>query len=78
MKRNLKIALTTGVMSVLACGSAFAADANSGIAAASSAITAAGTDLLASAAPIITSGIGIGLTFWGGKLLWSKFRSMAK
>lgn len=77
MKRNLKIALTTGAMFILACGSAFAAE-NPGLTAAGTAITTAGTDLVASAAPVISGGIGVGVVFWGAKLLWGKFRGMAK
>lgn len=42
------------------------------------AITAAGTSLIGDAGPVIASAIGVGVTFWGAKLLWSKFKSMAR
>ena len=38
----------------------------------------AGTDLLAQATPVITAAIGVGVVFWGAKVLWSKFKGMAK
>ncbi len=42
------------------------------------AIKAAITDLSAQAVPIITAAIGLGILFWGGKFLWTKFKGMAK
>lgn len=42
------------------------------------AIQTASASLLADSGPIITSGIGIGVVFFGAKLLWSKFKSMAR
>lgn len=41
-------------------------------------ITEAGTDLIGQAAPVIAAAIGIGVVFWGAKVLWSKFKGMAK
>ncbi|MCQ4635864.1 hypothetical protein NE619_03915 [Anaerovorax odorimutans] len=41
-------------------------------------ITKAGTDVLGDAAPIIAAAIGVGIVFWGAKVLWSKFKGMAK
>lgn len=42
------------------------------------AITTATADLGAEGLKIITAAVGIGVIFWGGKLLWTKFKSMAK
>jgi hypothetical protein len=42
------------------------------------AIQSASTDLIADASPVIAAGVGIGVVFFGAKLLWSKFKSMAR
>lgn len=42
------------------------------------AIQAASTDLLGGASAVITAGVGIGVVFFGAKLLWGKFKSMAR
>lgn len=52
-----------------------AANTMSGI---TTAITTATADLGAEGLKIITAAVGIGVIFWGGKLLWTKFKSMAK
>ena len=44
----------------------------------STAITTAATELGTQATPIIAAAIGLGVIFFGAKLLWSKFKSMAK
>lgn len=44
----------------------------------SSAINTATKGLKSEAAVVIGSGIALGLVFWGAKLLWGKFKSMAK
>lgn len=41
-------------------------------------ITEAATTLGADALPVIGAAITLGITFWGAKLLWSKFKGMAK
>ena len=41
-------------------------------------IQSAGTDLLGQATPVIAAAIGVGIVFWGAKVLWSKFKGMAK
>lgn len=43
-----------------------------------SAITGAGDSLKADAGTVIGSAIGIGVVFFGAKLLWGKFKSMAR
>jgi len=42
------------------------------------AIQAGVTSVTADAAPVITAAVGLGVVFWGAKLLWSKFKAMAK
>ncbi len=42
------------------------------------AITSAAGDLTADAAPIIAAAVSIGVVFFGAKLLWGKFKSMAR
>ncbi|MCQ4635863.1 hypothetical protein NE619_03910 [Anaerovorax odorimutans] len=42
------------------------------------AIKGAATSVTADAAPIIAAAIGVGVVFWGAKVLWSKFKGMAK
>lgn len=41
-------------------------------------ITNAATDLGEQALPVIAAAVGLGVIFWGAKLLWNKFRGMAK
>ena len=42
------------------------------------AITEAATSLQGDAATVIGSAVALGLVFWGAKVLWSKFKGMAK
>ena len=41
-------------------------------------ISAAATGLKTDALSVIAAGVGIGVVFWGAKVLWSKFKGMAK
>jgi len=43
-----------------------------------SVITDAVTSMNADALAIIGAGVGLGVVFWGAKLLWTKFKGMAK
>ena len=43
-----------------------------------SAITGATSGLQADALTIIGAALALGVVFWGAKLLWGKFKSMAK
>lgn len=43
-----------------------------------SAITTAVSDVAPQAVTVITAAVGLGVIFWGAKLLWTKFKSMAK
>ena len=42
------------------------------------AINSAATSLTADATTVISAAIGLGVVFFGAKLLWSKFKSMAR
>lgn len=50
----------------------------SGVSAVVSAITTATGDLGTQAITLIGAAVGLGVIFWGAKLLWTKFKSMAK
>lgn len=52
--------------------------ASSGASAVVSAIQGAVTSVGGDAALVISAAVGLGITFWGAKVLWSKFKSMAK
>lgn len=43
-----------------------------------SVITSAATSVTADAAPVIAAAVGLGVVFWGAKVLWTKFKGMAK
>lgn len=42
------------------------------------AITDAVSGVAPQAVTVITAAVGLGVIFWGAKLLWNKFKSMAK
>lgn len=42
------------------------------------AINGAVTSVTGDASTVIGAAVGLGVVFWGAKLLWSKFKSMAK
>lgn len=58
--------------------SAASSGASSGASAVVSAIRDAVTSVGGDAALVIAAAVGLGITFWGAKVLWSKFKSMAK
>lgn len=58
--------------------SAASSGASSGASAVVSAIQGAVTSVGGDAALVIAAAVGLGITFWGAKVLWSKFKSMAK
>ena len=59
-------------------GAAASSAASSGASAVVSAIQGAVTSVGGDAALVIAAAVGLGITFWGAKVLWSKFKSMAK
>ena len=54
------------------------AEAGNALASVTSAITGAIGDLTPQATAVIAAAVGLGIIFWGAKLLWTKFKSMAK
>ena len=50
----------------------------SNIANVATAITSAVSDVAPQAISVITAAVGLGVVFWGARLLWNKFKSMAK
>ena len=76
---NLKTKLLVGAgtaLPVLALATpAFAAEGDSAVV---TAIQSAVTSVTADATPVIAAAVGLGIVFWGAKLLWGKFKSMAK
>ncbi len=52
--------------------------AGTSIANVAAAITGAVSDVSPEAIKVITAAVGLGVIFWGAKLLWNKFKSMAK
>lgn len=67
----------TGVVITLGTGmTAFASEPTENIV--SNAINTAVAGVKSEASVVIGSAIGLGVVFWGAKLLWSKFKSMAK
>lgn len=42
------------------------------------AIEAGVTSVTADSGTVIAAAVGLGVVFWGAKLLWSKFKAMAK
>ena len=75
MSKIKKVGILTVISSSLSVPLAFADSALTGI---TGTISSAGADVIASATPVITSAVGVGVVFWGAKLLWGKFKSMAK
>lgn len=51
---------------------------STGISAVVTAIKAATADMGTQAVTLITAAVAIGVVFWGAKLLWTKFKGMAK
>lgn len=56
-------------------GIVFAADETGGV---TSIINEAANSVKSDAATVIAAAIGLGVVFWGAKVLWGKFKSMAK
>ena len=69
--------VATGVAITLGTGlTAFASEPSEKIV--STAINSAVAGVKSEASVVIGSAIGLGVVFWGAKLLWGKFKSMAK
>lgn len=71
--------LQLGASAAIAAGtllpSAFAAD--EGTSAIVTAIESASASIKSDAAPVIAAALGVGVMFWGAKILWVKYKGMA-
>lgn len=76
MKKILKAILASSFAFAVILSSGMVAHAAEGDITSIIATTAAG--LKTDATAVITSAIGIGVVFFGAKLLWGKFKSMAR
>ena len=76
--KSLQIGCTAAVLAGSVLPSAFAADEGAGNTAVVSAIQSAVTSVKGDAATVIGAAVGLGVVFWGAKVLWSKFKGMAK
>lgn len=76
IKRNYQKVVATSLM----IGFSFAgfANAEEGGSVVTTAIESAANSVKSDAAQVIAAAIGIGVVFWGAKVLWSKFKSMAR
>lgn len=63
------------VATMIPFGSVFAASETNAV---TSVITDAANSVKSDAGTVIASAIGLGVVFWGARVLWSKFKSMAK
>lgn len=75
MSKIKKAGLLTGISSALAIPAFADGTPLTGV---TGIISSASADVIASATPVITAAVGVGVVFWGAKLLWGKFKSMAK
>ena len=77
--KSLQLGCTAAVLAGSVLPSAFALDESStGNTAVVSAIQSAVTSVKGDAATVIGAAVGLGVVFWGAKVLWGKFKSMAK
>lgn len=72
---KLGVAATMAVSTILPLAGAAEVSDSSGVVAA---ITGAADSLKADGLTVIGAAVGIGILFFGAKVLWSKFKGMAK
>lgn len=75
--KKVGYAVATGVTSAVLPFISFADGESGGLTAVSTAITKAGSDVVTAAGPIVTSAVGVGIVFWGAKVIWRKFKEIA-
>ena len=73
---KIKLGVTTAMVALAVGAPAFAVE--SGGSAVVTAIQEQSAALISDGATVIAAGIGIGAVFFGAKMLWGKFKSMAK
>ncbi len=67
-----------GTTAMLPAASAAEGELPAGASTVVSSITAAADSLKSDAVTVISAAVGLGIVFFGAKLLWSKFKGMAK
>lgn len=83
MKDSLKNKMYAGMAGLTVAALPILAHADEGgggggLASVETAITKAAADVTTSGGKVIASAVGVGIIFWGAKLVWGKFKSMAK
>lgn len=83
MKQNLKnlgySLAGAGTVALLSAGSAFAeGSGTAGLSDVTTAVNTAASEVKVEGAKVISAAIGVGIVFWGAKLCWTKFKSIAK
>ena len=76
--KSLQLGYTAAIAAGSILPSAFAVDDASGNSAVVTAIQSAVTSVKGEATTVIGAAVGLGVVFWGAKVLWGKFKSMAK
>lgn len=76
--KSLQLGCTAAIAAGSILPSAFALDEASGNSAVVTAIQSAVTSVKGDATTVIGAAVGLGVVFWGAKVLWGKFKSMAK
>lgn len=76
--KSLQLGCTAAIAAGSILPSAFAVDDASGNSAVVTAIQSAVTSVKGEATTVIGAAVGLGVVFWGAKVLWGKFKSMAK
>lgn len=76
--KSLQLGCTAAIAAGSILPSAFAVDDASGNSAVVTAIQSAVTSVKGDATTVIGAAVGLGVVFWGAKVLWGKFKSMAK
>ncbi len=70
--------MCVGTAALLPAASAAEGDVPAGASTVVSSITTAAESLKGDAVTVIGAAVGVGIVFFGAKLLWSKFKGMAK
>lgn len=76
--KSLQLGCTAAIAAGSILPSAFALDDTTGNTAVVDAINSAVTSVKGDAATVIGAAVGLGVVFWGARVLWSKFKGMAK
>lgn len=77
MKDKIKKVATVTIPGLLITGGTCFAEGTTGNTV-TTAITEAATSVKGDATTVIAAAVGVGIVFWGAKVLWRNFKSMAK